>query len=173
MKTFQTAGLAAIVFQASALFAAPVQAGPNEFLPAIGCVGTTIAGELATSVWYQNGFAVNTHSSGDRDILCPIRYERMSPASTSVIVRAVVFDNTNDSGGKATIWICEAESGDGAGCFGSVSTTDDERGQRTLETSFTPNSNTRFLYLRVRLPDTDGDGKKSFLAGYRVCRGSC
>ena len=124
-----------------------------------------------TSVWYQGGFAVNNHSRSDRDLLCPIRYERLGTVSTAVIVRAVVNDDTNDSGGKAAVWICDSEAD--ASCNDVASTSDDSRGVSTLEVSLTPNAETRFLYLRVKLPDVDGDGHKSYFIGYRVCRGSC
>ncbi|MFN0192748.1 MAG: hypothetical protein ACKVP5_12380 [Aestuariivirga sp.] len=169
------ASLAAITLEFSLLSASPAAAGENVFLPPAGCQATTLEGEVSTTVWFQAGRAVNNHGSASRDILCPIPYERMSAVSTSVIVRSVVHDFTNDSGGGIATWICEAaaDGSPGGGCPDVATTSPEFRGVTTLEVEFTPNADTRFLYLRVRLPDVDGDGRKSYLAGYRVCRGSC
>ena len=173
MKTLKLASLAAFALPLFASIGAPAQAGTHEFLPAVGCVGTTTEGEVAGTVWFQSGFAVNNHSSEDRDIMCPIRYVRLNPVATPVIVRAVVKDWSNDPGGKVLAWICQTDVDVGASCVDVDTTTDAYRGSSTLEVSMTPNADTRFLYLLVRLPDADGDGHKSYFAGYRVCRNEC
>ena len=50
MKTLKLASLAAFALPLFASIGAPAQAGTHEFLPAVGCVGTTTEGEVAGTV---------------------------------------------------------------------------------------------------------------------------
>jgi hypothetical protein len=42
-----------------------------------------------------------------------------------------------------------------------------------LQVQFTPQAATRWLYLEIAIPDQDTQSGRSFVSGYRVCRGAC
>jgi hypothetical protein len=82
--------------------------------------------------------------------------------------------STPSSGEQILMRICEIRDSDGnVSCPASaVSGIAFNGGLVTIETALNPNTQTRWLYLDIRIPDRTALGASAVI-GYRVCRGAC
>lgn len=138
------------------------------------CIGTDENGEPWPATRFAHGIAENFSDDHTRHLYCPVPYVReANPAR--IIVRMSGFDNTND--GALKLRLCEKPLDvfveEPASCHDDASTGNGSMGFYTLETDFFPTADTRWVYLHIEIPDSDAQTGRSYVSGYRVCRGSC
>jgi hypothetical protein len=136
------------------------------------CQGTDANGKIAgDTVRFREGVAENFHNDDDRYLQCPVPYdpEGVSP----VIVRVVGFDNNDSADGRLRAIVCEALHNSTQNCAAADQSGANFIGTETLEVSYAPGPNTRWLNLTLTVPDVDSQSGRSFYWGYRVCQGSC
>jgi hypothetical protein len=90
-----------------------------------------------------------------------------------VFVRLNGFDNNNGSDGGIVLQLAEKYPNEGGTIHDSDSSGDAFMGFVNLEVQLTPNVETRWLFLYVAIPDQDTQSGRSYVSGYRVCRGAC
>ena len=155
-------------------FVAPALAQDNVYYHASMCIGVDEFGEPWSAIRFADGVASNFSDGNTRYLVCPVPYVR-DLENPAVIVRVSGLDNTDD--GRLRVQLCEKPLDtvalEPATCHDSASTSNGSIGFTTLEASFIPDSSTRWVYLRIEIPDSDAQSGRSYVSGYRVCRGSC
>jgi hypothetical protein len=106
-------------------------------------------------------------------LVCPVPYFRDVNDLAPIVVRAVIDDKHNDSLASASL--CRKAADASAPVCASADNFPTVVGLSTIELSVTPDVNTRFVFLEVRIPDDDDDNAfagtgTSGLIGYRVFR---
>lgn len=106
-------------------------------------------------------------------LVCPVSYLRDVNDLAPIVVRAVIDDRHDSVFAAASL--CRRTAGSSAPVCVSGDNFPTAVGISTIELSVTPDINTRFVFLEVRVPDDDdynafsGTGTSGFI-GYRVFR---
>ncbi len=171
MNTLKLASLTAIALTAFASAYAPAQAN-SLYFPISMCQGTDENGKIAgDTVRFREGVAENYHNDDDRYLRCPIPYD--PEGASPVIARVVGFDNNNSGDGRLRAIICEALHNGTQNCSAADQSGANFIGAETLEVSYFPGPNTRWMNLTLTIPDVDAQSGRSLYWGYRVCYGAC
>ena len=116
--------------------------------------------------WYN-------HDQDDpEELICPIPYFRNPENLAPVKVRIVVEDRHNSTAGFVAATLCRQTVSGNADCVASsaVSTSVSFLGKKVLSTSITPSALTRWIWMRLQVPDIDSGDGISGVKGYRVFR---
>jgi hypothetical protein len=153
--------------------AVPAAAEDDVYYPISMCIGTNEFGEPWPAIRFRSGIAENFSESEIRLLVCPVPYTRNLNDLQPIIVRVNGFDNNNGDDGFIRVQLCEKFLDSGGSCHDTAASGQSYIGFTTLEVEFTPTSSTRWIYFTVDVPDQDTQSGRSYVNGYRVCRGNC
>jgi hypothetical protein len=167
-------GMAAATLVVALTGAAATAAAQDEaYFPVSMCVGTNEFGEPWPAIRFWQGTAENYSETETRYLICPVPYVRNVNNLEPVIVRVHGFDNNNGSDGGIVLQLAEKFVDEGGTIHDTDSSGNAFMGFVTLEVQFTPHVDTRWLFVYIAIPDQDTQSGRSYVSGYRVCRGMC
>jgi hypothetical protein len=123
--------------------------------------------------WDTRGGWYNKDNNDDELLICPVPYERETDKFTHLIrVRVVVDDRHSEK--NVGVQLCRQPGEGEAECpleLANNGTGSPEfLGKKTVDVSIRPGSETRWVWLKIRVPDIDSQTGASGVLGYRVWR---
>ncbi|MEO0361512.1 MAG: hypothetical protein AAF322_10390 [Pseudomonadota bacterium] len=164
---------------AAALCAAPLLAGAPKaeaveaYYSAYACHAVDQFGRQTHDIRFTEGVAANFNQDTPLYLHCPVPFDRGGANQPSISVRVQGFDNTDDD--AIVLRLCQRQnSGQSSTCTAAASSgAGFQNGFATLTRTIEPSPSTRWIYARIEVPDQDAQSGRSYVIGYRVCRGGC
>jgi hypothetical protein len=123
--------------------------------------------------WDTRGGWYNKDNNTDEWLICPVPYEREADKFTWLIsVRVVVDDRHSEK--NVGVQLCRQPGEEVAECPLELANNGTGEpgflGKKTVDVAIRPGSETRWVWLKIRVPDVDSQTGVSGVLGYRVWR---
>jgi hypothetical protein len=123
--------------------------------------------------WDTRGGWYNKDNNTDEWLICPVPYEREADKFTWLIsVRVVVDDRHSEK--NVGVQLCRQPREEEAVCPLVLANNGTGEpgfiGKKTVDVAIRPGSETRWVWLKIRVPDVDSQTGVSGVLGYRVWR---